>query len=77
MPTKKKFAENYEILGRNVAALSIFELSNLLLQKGCLEIANLNTESRLGLIFLPQNFIPKIPKSKNREKQGEIPNQRN
>ena len=74
---KKIFIENYEILGRNVAALSIFELFNLLLQKGCLEIANLNTESRLGLIFLPQNFIPKIPKSENRENQVEIPNQKN
>ena len=74
---KTIFIENYEILGRNVAALSIFELADLLLQKGFPEIANLNTESRLGPIFLPTNFIPKIPKSKNRENQGEIPNQRN
>ena len=52
-------------------------MADLLLQKGFPEIANLNTESRLGPIFLPTNFIPKIPKSKNRENQGEIPNQRN
>ena len=68
---------NYEILGKNIAELSIFELADLLLQKGFPEIANLNTESRLGPIFLPENFIPKIPKSKNRENQGEILNQRN
>ena len=73
---KKCFIENYEILGRNVAAQSIFELADLLLQKDFPDIANLNTESRLGPIFLPNNFIPKIPKSKNCENQGEIPNQR-
>ena len=65
---KNIFIEDYEILGRNVAALSIFELADLLLQKGFPEISNLNTESRLGPIFLPKIFIPKIHEWKNLEK---------
>ena len=73
---KKIFIENYEIHGRNVAALSIFDLADLLLQKDFPQIANFNKERRFGPIFLPNNFIPKIPKSKNFENQGEIPNQR-
>ena len=52
-------------------------MADLLLQKSFPEISNLNTESKIGPIFLPKNFIPKIPKSKNPEKQGDVPNQRN
>ena len=74
---KKIFIENYEIHGRNVAALSIFDLADLLLQKDFPQIANFNKERRLGPIFLPNNFIPKIPKSKIFENQGEIANESN
>ena len=77
MPNKQTPKTNFYILGQNIALTSIPEVVDLLLKREMNEVYNFDgeCEAQIGKIFVPETYLPKIPRILDADKAIDLLNQ--